>query len=55
MLGICSIVTIPYLAALHGPEGHVSKEGQYDYALIKAAEAPEGSDMDDSNLCPKHQ
>jgi len=37
---------------LKGPEGKYSKEGQYTHRLIKKAEIPTGSDVDDSVLCP---
>lgn len=39
---------------LHGPEGTYSKEGLYKHELVKLATAPEGSDMDDSVLCPNN-
>lgn len=38
--------------ALKGPEGTLSVEGQYRYMLLKQAEAPRGSNMEDANLCP---
>jgi len=38
--------------ALHGPEGTYSKQGQYDFKLVRRAEAPPGSDVNDSVLCP---
>jgi len=38
--------------ALHGPEGDLPKEGQYTLALLELAKAPEGSDIEDSVLCP---
>ena len=37
---------------LKGPEGTYPKEGQYVHELIKLAEAPEGSDVNDSVICP---
>lgn len=40
--------------ALHGPEGTMVKEGQYTGGLIKLAEAPDGSSIDDSVLCPNY-
>ncbi len=43
-----------YVLALHGPEGHISKDGQYDFHLLEKAEPPEGSNMDDENLCPSY-
>ena len=41
--------------ALHGPEGYYPKEGQYDHLLLELAQPPTGSDMNDSNLCPKYK
>ncbi|XP_027201272.2 uncharacterized protein LOC113795277 isoform X1 [Dermatophagoides pteronyssinus] len=38
--------------ALHGPEGKLSKEGQYDFNLIRQADIPIGSNYDDDILCP---
>ena len=38
--------------ALHGPEGHYPKEGQYNLTLQRLAEPPVGSDIEDSVLCP---
>jgi len=38
--------------ALQGTEGHLSREGQYDYMLVQKAQPPVGSDIDDSVLCP---
>uniref|UniRef100_A0A646QJ62 DUF3105 domain containing protein n=1 Tax=Hemiscolopendra marginata TaxID=943146 RepID=A0A646QJ62_9MYRI len=38
--------------ALHGPEGHLSKEGQYTHLLLTKASIPEGSTFDDDVLCP---
>lgn len=38
--------------ALKGPEGTLSKEGQYDYMLQAKAVPPRGSDENDSVLCP---
>ncbi len=43
-----------YFPALHGPEGHVAKEGQYEFHMTELAVAPEGSDFNDSRLCPKY-
>jgi len=40
--------------ALKGPEGTYPKEGQYKVGLLKAAEIPEGSSIEDSVLCPNH-
>ncbi len=40
------------VTALHGPEGGLAKEGQYELGLLEAATIPEGSDLQDSNLCP---
>ena len=37
---------------LHGPEGHLSKQGQYEFMLLHAAQPPTGSDEQDSVLCP---
>lgn len=39
--------------ALHGPEGHLAKQGQYKYKLLEKAFAPLGSDYRDINLCPE--
>ncbi|XP_077509073.1 uncharacterized protein LOC144120500 isoform X1 [Amblyomma americanum] len=38
--------------ALKGPEGKLSKEGQYDFKLLSKAVPPRGSDEEDSVLCP---
>lgn len=38
--------------ALKGPEGHLSREGQYTFELLEKAKPPKGSDMDDSVVCP---
>ncbi|OTF72658.1 DUF3105 domain containing protein [Euroglyphus maynei] len=38
--------------ALNGPEGKLSKEGQYDLNLIQKAMIPIGSNYDDDILCP---
>jgi len=38
---------------LKGPEGTYPKEGQYVHQLINLATAPEGSDMNDTTLCPQ--
>lgn len=38
--------------ALHGPEGTLPKEGQYTVGLVKRAEVPLGSTIEDSVLCP---
>jgi len=37
---------------LKGPEGTYPKEGQYTQGLLKLAEAPPGSDIEDSVICP---
>ena len=37
---------------MKGPEGFMSKQGQYDYRLIELAEPVQGSDISDSVLCP---
>ena len=37
---------------LRGPEGTMSKQGQYDFMLLHRAKPPAGSDIDDSVLCP---
>ena len=37
---------------LKGPEGEVAKQGQYDFKLIDLAQAPKGSDENDTVLCP---
>jgi len=37
---------------LKGPEGTYPKEGQYVHELLHLAEAPPGSDMNDTKLCP---
>lgn len=39
---------------LKGPEGAYPKEGQYTHQLIKLAQPPPGSDMEDSVICPNH-
>jgi len=38
---------------LHGPEGHLPKQGQYEHLLLKKAEPPLGSDINDTVLCPE--
>lgn len=38
--------------ALKGPEGSYAKEGQFTHKLLKIAEVPQGSNYNDSNLCP---
>jgi len=38
---------------LKGPEGTYPKEGQYTQNLVKLAEAPPGSTIEDSVICPK--
>ncbi|XP_045593443.1 uncharacterized protein [Procambarus clarkii] len=38
--------------ALHGPEGHFTKDGSYKEGLVRKAEYPSGSENKDSNLCP---
>ncbi|KAH9493344.1 hypothetical protein DERF_014096 [Dermatophagoides farinae] len=38
--------------ALHGPEGKLPKEGQYDAHLLRKAMVPIGSNFDDDILCP---
>jgi hypothetical protein len=40
--------------ALHGPEGKYPKEGKYNISLIEQAQPPEGSDINDSVLCPNY-
>jgi len=40
---------------LQGPEGHISKEGQYVHELQQLATPPEGSTMSDSVLCPSYK
>jgi len=40
--------------ALKGPEGTYPKEGQYTVGLLKAAEIPEGSTIEDSVICPNN-
>ena len=37
---------------LKGPEGTYPKEGQYTHQLQKLAEPPQGSDINDTTLCP---
>jgi len=39
---------------LKGPEGTYPKEGQYTKELLKLAEAPPGSTIEDSVICPKY-
>ena len=41
--------------ALDGPEGHYPKEGQYSELLIRLAQPPLNSDINDSNICPDMQ
>ncbi|XP_037093288.1 uncharacterized protein LOC119113072 [Pollicipes pollicipes] len=38
--------------ALHGPEGDYPKQGQYDFKLLRPAEPPLGSSINDTVLCP---
>ncbi|XP_068248543.1 uncharacterized protein [Palaemon carinicauda] len=38
--------------ALHGPEGHMAKDGSFNQYLIAKAEYPPGSDNSDKNICP---
>ncbi|XP_037089770.1 uncharacterized protein LOC119110138 [Pollicipes pollicipes] len=38
--------------ALHGKEGRLAKQGQFQDQLLRAAAAPPGSDVTDSVLCP---
>lgn len=38
--------------AVRGPEGRVSQDGQYDLGLLKRASIVEGSDEEDTNICP---
>ena len=37
---------------LHGPEGDLPKQGQYNFKLLRRAHPPAGSDVNDSVLCP---
>lgn len=39
--------------AMHGPEGSLSKQGQYRKQLLRTAHAPDGSDSEDVKLCPR--
>lgn len=41
--------------ALKGPEGHLSKQGQYDLALIRKAEVVPGAGEGDEVRCPNQE
>lgn len=46
------VITFIKTKALKGPEAHYPKEGQYSFLLKKQSSAPEGSDENDSVICP---
>ena len=47
--------SFPLISALKGPEGRVSKQGQYDFGLVKKAEVIPGAGEGDENRCPNEE